>query len=162
MLISAIFLVGFSARSTRARISSLKRRSSAAVACAAYPATSPSPFDDTEIVLGSSPETVVRMAEASSTGDAENRRRVAPCWLPAVLEMALQDQTSGRPKTGQPQSSSANLQLYDLKNGFFIPNDRKKYSVGENASRTGHPLASHRLLQPGYSEPGTQAGRLAQ
>jgi hypothetical protein len=23
--------------------------------------------------------------------------------------------------------------LYDLKNGFFIPNDRKKYSVGENA-----------------------------
>jgi hypothetical protein len=25
------------------------------------------------------------------------------------------------------------LTLYDLKNGFFIPNDRKKYSVGENA-----------------------------
>ena len=23
--------------------------------------------------------------------------------------------------------------LYDVKNGFFIPNDRKKYSVGENA-----------------------------
>jgi hypothetical protein len=23
--------------------------------------------------------------------------------------------------------------LYDLQNGFFIPNDRKKYSVGENA-----------------------------
>ena len=23
--------------------------------------------------------------------------------------------------------------LYDLNNGFFIPNDRKKYSVGENA-----------------------------
>ncbi len=23
--------------------------------------------------------------------------------------------------------------LYDEKNGFFIPNDRKKYSVGENA-----------------------------
>jgi hypothetical protein len=23
--------------------------------------------------------------------------------------------------------------LYDLDNGFFIPNDRKKYSVGENA-----------------------------
>ena len=25
------------------------------------------------------------------------------------------------------------LTLYDLQNGFFIPNDRKKYSVGENA-----------------------------
>jgi len=25
------------------------------------------------------------------------------------------------------------LTLYDLENGFFIPNDRKKYSVGENA-----------------------------
>ena len=25
------------------------------------------------------------------------------------------------------------LTLYDFKNGFFIPNDRKKYSVGENA-----------------------------
>ena len=23
--------------------------------------------------------------------------------------------------------------LYDLENGFFIPNDRKKYSVGKNA-----------------------------
>lgn len=25
------------------------------------------------------------------------------------------------------------LTLYDLKNGFFIPNERKKYSVGKNA-----------------------------
>ena len=25
------------------------------------------------------------------------------------------------------------MTLYDMKNGFFIPNDRKKYSVGENA-----------------------------
>ncbi len=25
------------------------------------------------------------------------------------------------------------LTLYDLNNGFFIPNDQKKYSVGENA-----------------------------
>ena len=25
------------------------------------------------------------------------------------------------------------MTLYDLKNGFFIPNDHKKYSVGENA-----------------------------
>jgi hypothetical protein len=25
------------------------------------------------------------------------------------------------------------LTLYDLQNGFFIPNDHKKYSVGENA-----------------------------
>jgi len=25
------------------------------------------------------------------------------------------------------------MTLYDLNNGFFIPNDHKKYSVGENA-----------------------------
>jgi hypothetical protein len=25
------------------------------------------------------------------------------------------------------------MTLYDLNNGFFIPNDQKKYSVGENA-----------------------------
>ena len=25
------------------------------------------------------------------------------------------------------------LTLYDINNGFFIPNDQKRYSVGENA-----------------------------
>lgn len=32
-----------------------------------------------------------------------------------------------------PAEAFWSLTLYDLKNGFFIPNDRKKYSVGENA-----------------------------
>ena len=32
-----------------------------------------------------------------------------------------------------PAKAFWSLTLYDLKNGFFIPNDRKKYSVGENA-----------------------------
>ncbi|WP_204903016.1 DUF1214 domain-containing protein [Microbulbifer mangrovi] len=32
-----------------------------------------------------------------------------------------------------PAGAFWSLTLYDLKNGFFIPNDRKKYSVGENA-----------------------------
>jgi hypothetical protein len=32
-----------------------------------------------------------------------------------------------------PTTAFWSLTLYDLKNGFFIPNDRKKYSVGENA-----------------------------
>jgi hypothetical protein len=31
-----------------------------------------------------------------------------------------------------PHQAFWSLTLYDLKNGFFIPNDRKKYSVGEN------------------------------
>ena len=31
-----------------------------------------------------------------------------------------------------PATAFWSLTLYDLKNGFFIPNDRKKYSVGEN------------------------------
>jgi hypothetical protein len=32
-----------------------------------------------------------------------------------------------------PSTAFWSLTLYDMKNGFFIPNDRKKYSVGENA-----------------------------
>jgi hypothetical protein len=32
-----------------------------------------------------------------------------------------------------PAKTFWSFTLYDMKNGFFIPNDRKKYSVGENA-----------------------------
>ena len=32
-----------------------------------------------------------------------------------------------------PAGAFWSLTLYDLGQGFFIPNDRKKYSVGENA-----------------------------
>ena len=32
-----------------------------------------------------------------------------------------------------PERAFWSVTLYDLQNGFFIPNDRKKYSVGENA-----------------------------
>lgn len=32
-----------------------------------------------------------------------------------------------------PARAFWSITLYDLENGFFIPNDRKKYSVGENA-----------------------------
>jgi hypothetical protein len=32
-----------------------------------------------------------------------------------------------------PAGAFWSLTLYDLDQGFFIPNDRKKYSVGENA-----------------------------
>jgi len=32
-----------------------------------------------------------------------------------------------------PAKAFWSITLYDLKNGFFIPNDRKKYSVGKNA-----------------------------
>lgn len=32
-----------------------------------------------------------------------------------------------------PARAFWSLTLYDLQNGFFVPNDRKKYSVGENA-----------------------------
>jgi len=35
--------------------------------------------------------------------------------------------------TMPPAKAFWSTTLYDLKNGFFIPNDRKKYSVGENA-----------------------------
>jgi len=32
-----------------------------------------------------------------------------------------------------PATAFWSVTLYDLKNGFFVPNDRKKYSVGKNA-----------------------------
>ncbi len=32
-----------------------------------------------------------------------------------------------------PANAFWSLTLYDTKNGFFIPNDSRKYSVGENA-----------------------------
>jgi hypothetical protein len=32
-----------------------------------------------------------------------------------------------------PATAFWSVTLYDLENGFFIPNDRKKYSVGKNA-----------------------------
>jgi hypothetical protein len=32
-----------------------------------------------------------------------------------------------------PAGAFWSVTLYDVKNGFFIPNDGKKYSVGENA-----------------------------
>ena len=32
-----------------------------------------------------------------------------------------------------PAQAFWSVTLYDSENGFFIPNDRKKYSVGENA-----------------------------
>jgi len=35
-----------------------------------------------------------------------------------------------------PAKAFWSVTLYDLQNGFFIPNDRKKYSVGENAGMT--------------------------
>jgi len=42
-----------------------------------------------------------------------------------VLHMAKEDLP--------PAQAFWSVTLYDMKNGFFIPNDRKKYSVGENA-----------------------------
>ena len=32
-----------------------------------------------------------------------------------------------------PATAFWSMTVYDSQNGFFIPNDRKKYSVGENA-----------------------------
>lgn len=42
-----------------------------------------------------------------------------------VIRMAKEDMP--------PAQAFWSVTLYDVKNGFFIPNDRKKYSVGENA-----------------------------
>jgi hypothetical protein len=70
-----------------------------------------------------------------------------PIGLPAAEAMYPPVVTTdGRPMNAQhdyvirmtkdqlpPAGAFWSLTLYDLQNGFFIPNDRKKYSVGENA-----------------------------
>jgi len=70
-----------------------------------------------------------------------------PIGLPAAEAMYVPVVTKdGQPMNAQhdyvvrmskdelpPAGAFWSLTLYDMKNGFFIPNDRKKYSVGENA-----------------------------
>ncbi len=47
---------------------------------------------------------------------------------------AMNDYVIGMPQSGLPPANAFwSVTLYDTRNGFFIPNDRKKYSVGENA-----------------------------
>jgi hypothetical protein len=72
---------------------------------------------------------------------------VGPIGLPAIEAMYLPVVTEdGKPLNAQhdyiirmtreelpPAGAFWSLTLYDMKNGFFIPNGRKKYSVGENA-----------------------------
>ena len=72
---------------------------------------------------------------------------VGPIGLPATEAMYRPVVTpSGKPMNAQndyvirmskdqlpPARAFWSMTLYDMKNGFFIPNDRKKYSVGENA-----------------------------
>jgi hypothetical protein len=72
---------------------------------------------------------------------------VGPIGLPAFQARYLPVLTSdGKPMNAMhdyvirmakdelpPAKAFWSMTLYDLKNGFFIPNDRKKYSIGENA-----------------------------
>jgi hypothetical protein len=72
---------------------------------------------------------------------------VGPIGLPATEAMYKPVVTpGGKPMNAQndyvirmskdqlpPAKAFWSMTLYDMKNGFFIPNDRKKYSVGENA-----------------------------
>jgi hypothetical protein len=72
---------------------------------------------------------------------------LGPIGLPAHQALYIASATSdGKPMNAQhdyvlrmskdelpPSTAFWSLTLYDLENGFFIPNERKKYSVGENA-----------------------------
>ena len=72
---------------------------------------------------------------------------IGPIGLPAYQAIYLPASTKdGKPMNAQhdyvlkmskdelpPAEAFWSLTLYDLNNGFFIPNDQKKYSVGENA-----------------------------
>jgi hypothetical protein len=70
-----------------------------------------------------------------------------PIGLPAYQAIYIPvSSKSGKPMNSQndyvlkmskdempPSTAFWSLTLYDMENGFFIPNERKKYSVGENA-----------------------------
>ena len=72
---------------------------------------------------------------------------IGPIGLPAYQARYIPASTvDGKPMNAQhdyvlriskdqlpPAEAFWSLTLYDLENGFFIPNDQKKYSVGENA-----------------------------
>ena len=74
---------------------------------------------------------------------------IGPIGLPAEeAEYPAVTTTDGKPMNAMhdyvirmtreqlpPAKAFWSVTLYDMQNGFFIPNDRKKYSVGDNAAR---------------------------
>jgi hypothetical protein len=77
-------------RSVPARISSLKTSLCVSNYSLSTQTTSPPTHRIAEAVLSSVAKAVVPMERASYSGDAENRRRLASCRIPAVLEVAFE------------------------------------------------------------------------
>src|SRR2546426_4382507 len=75
-----------------------KLGSPSATAGASCQTTSSPPVDGTQTVLDCPARNLVGMERTAYPRDAENGRRLASGGLPAVLEMAVTSQTSGRQK----------------------------------------------------------------
>ncbi len=80
-------------------------------------------------------ETEVMQSVVGPIGQPAYQARYVPVGTKDGKPMdALHDYVMRLSKDELPPATAFwSLTLYDLKNGFFIPNDRKKYSVGENA-----------------------------
>ena len=80
-------------------------------------------------------ETEVMQSVVGPIGQPAYQARYIPVATKDGKAMAAQHDYVMRMSKEQlpPATAFWSLTLYDLKDGFFIPNDRKKYSVGENA-----------------------------
>jgi len=80
-------------------------------------------------------ETQVAQSVVGPIGVPVSEARYFPVATKDVKPMnAMHDYVLRMGKDEMPPAMAFwSLTLYDLKDGFFIPNDRKKYSVGENA-----------------------------
>jgi len=116
------------------------RKAAERIAAAELVKTSAS-FDPDELVSLFQPK------GGSTLGALVTQSVIGPIGLPATEAVYPPVRTpDGKPMNAQsdyvirmskedmpPAKAFWSVTLYDMKNGFFIPNERKKYSVGENA-----------------------------
>ena len=77
----------------------------AAIACPPRPPTSSSIHDSSAAVLGSVVASLGRMETTAHPSHTADRRRLASCWVSAVLEVTFPSALDGRPQAGQPGGS---------------------------------------------------------
>lgn len=72
--------------------------------------------------------------EPAAMGISEDSLDARSRFLPPnTNDYVLAFSAASRPDALPPAKAFWSVTLYDTENGFFIPNDHKKYSVGENA-----------------------------
>src|ERR1035437_1051446 len=96
--------------------------SASAVGSSPRPTASPTTHHFAEAVLGRTAKAMGSMERTSHPGHTQNRRRLASCWIPAVLELAFKSPVEGRAQACEQRNSSL-----DFSNGC------KESNVGSTA-----------------------------